>query len=161
MFPNLGARLVAHRARRLGPERLVDASLETSLTRAAAMDPDLRRRMIGLTDEQFEWPEVTTAYADAARSLLAYLVWGMRGDLGRATSARPTLLVFGRDDRLVSLHAARHAAHVYPISLRVLDGVGHAPQLEDPARVVDTVTGWLGERRLDGWDAPAPSAPVP
>jgi pimeloyl-ACP methyl ester carboxylesterase len=158
VIPSLGAQFVASRARRLGPARLVDASLEASLSRTDDLDPDLRRRMIELTAERFEWPEVAAAYADAARSLVAYLAWGLHRDLGRAAPARPTLLLHGREDRLVSLDAARHAAHVHPLSLRVLDGIGHAPQLEDPTRVVDTVAGWLGERRLDGWDAPSRSA---
>lgn len=156
--PSVGARFVASRARRVGAERLVDASLQASLTRTTDLDPDLRRRMIELTAERLDWPEVAPAYADAARSLLGYLAWGLHRDLARAAPARPTLLLHGSEDRLVSLVAARHAAHVHPLTFEVLEGIGHAPQLEDPGRVVDAITTWLAARRLDGWDSPADAA---
>jgi len=158
--PGLGATLVASRARRLGAARLVDGSLQASLTRTGDLDPDLRRRMIELAAERLDWPEVAAAYADAARSLIGYLAWGLQRDLARAAPARPTLLLHGSDDRLVSLVAARHAAHRHPVSFEVLEGIGHAPQLEDPARVVDAITTWLATRRLDGWDTTA-DEPVP
>jgi pimeloyl-ACP methyl ester carboxylesterase len=157
--PSLGPRIIASRARRLGAERLVDGSLQASLTRTSELDPDLRRRMIELTAERLDWPEVATAYADAARSLVGYLAWGLHRDLARAAPARPTLLLHGSEDRLVSIDAARHAAHVHPLTFEVLEGIGHAPQLEDPARVLDAVTTWLATRRLDGWDTPAQTTP--
>ena len=155
VVPGLGARLVTRRAERLGPDQLVDASLDTSLVRPDAVDPDLRRRMVALTVERLAWPDTPAAYADAARSLVAYMTWGLSRDLGRATRARPTLVLHGREDRLVAVAAVEHAARRHPARLEILDGVGHAPQLEAPGRVVDAIAGWLGERRLPGWDAPA------
>jgi pimeloyl-ACP methyl ester carboxylesterase len=164
--PALGAGVVAFRSRALGAERLVDTSLQASLVRARDVDPDLRRRMVELTAERLTWPEAPAAYAAAARSLVRYLALGLHRDLRRAATLRPTLLVHGSEDRLVPLEAARHAARLHPLDLDVLDGRGHAPQLEDPGAVVDAVASWLdGPRFADGrmgaWQASSTSPSGP
>jgi pimeloyl-ACP methyl ester carboxylesterase len=151
--PALGAGVVALRARTLGPERLVDTAVQASAGRADAVDPDLRRRMVELTAERLRWPDAATAYADAARSLVAYLARGLHRDLAAASAERPTLILHGADDRLVPLEAARHAADVHDLDLHVLDGMGHAPQLEDPGRVVGVIETWIEGRPLPGWTA--------
>lgn len=47
----------------------------------------------------------------------------------------PTLVIHGRDDRAVRVSAAEHIAATVPgAELRVYEGVGHAPFLEDPER---------------------------
>ncbi|HSO94543.1 MAG TPA: alpha/beta hydrolase [Acidimicrobiia bacterium] len=160
--PAVGTGVVAWRSRTLGAERLVDASLQASLTQAHQLDPDLRRRMVQLTAERLRWPEAPGAYAGAARSLVRYLAWGLHRDLGRAARLRPTLLIHGSEDRLVAVEAARHAARLHPIDLRVLDGRGHAPQLEDPGLIIDEIETWLdGPRFTDGrmgaWQASSTS----
>ena len=142
VVPSLGARLVALRAARLGAERLVDTSLQSTLTSSHRLDADLRRRMIELTAERLTWPEAAPAYADAARSLVGYLAWGIHRDLAVAAATTPTLLIHGSDDQLVPLHAARHAARLHGLELHVLEGVGHAPQLEVPDRLLDAVGSW-------------------
>jgi pimeloyl-ACP methyl ester carboxylesterase len=149
--PALGTGVVAWRSRTLGAERLVDSSLQASITRAHQLDPDLRRRMVELTAERLTWPEAPAAYAAAARSLISYLAWGLHRDLRRAATLRPTLLIHGSEDRLVPLAAAQHAARLHPLDLVVLDGHGHAPQLEDPGAVIDAIDTWLdGPRFTDG-----------
>jgi len=84
--PALGTGVVAWRSRTLGAERLVDSSLQASITRAHQLDPDLRRRMVQLTAERLTWPEAPAAYAAAARSLITYLAWGLHRDLRRAAT---------------------------------------------------------------------------
>ena len=75
----------------------------------------------------------------------------MHRDLHRAAGLRPTLLIHGSEDRLVPLEAAKHAARLHPLELAVLDGRGHAPQLEDPGAVIDLIDAWLdGPRFTDG-----------
>ncbi len=142
VVPSLGARLVALRAARLGAERLVDTSLQSSVMRVDALDPDLRVRMIELTAARMTWPEAAPAYADAARSLVRYLAWGIHPDLTVAAAVTPTVLIHGSEDQLVPLAAARHAARLHGLELRVLEGVGHAPQLEVPDRLLDAVESW-------------------
>ena len=149
--PALGAGVVALRARALGPQRLVDISLQTSVGRAELVEPDLRRRLVELTAERLRWPDAAPAYADAARSLVAYVARGMHRDMTAIRDSHPMLLLHGAEDKLVPLEAARHAAAVHDVDLHVLDGMGHAPQLEDPDRVVDAVEVWLEGRALPGW----------
>ena len=149
--PALGAGVVALRARALGPQRLVDIGLQTSVGRAELVEPELRRRLVELTTERLRWPDTAPAYADAARSLVAYLARGLHRDLATIRESHPMLVLHGADDKLVPLEAARHAAAVHDVDLHVLEGMGHAPQLEDPNRVVDAVEAWLEARALPGW----------
>jgi pimeloyl-ACP methyl ester carboxylesterase len=160
--PAVGTGVVAWRSRALGAERLVDTSLQASLVRAHELDPDLRRRMVELTAERLTWPEAPAAYAAAARSLVSYLARGVHRDLRRAAALRPTLLIHGSEDRLVPLEAAQHAACLHPLELSVLEGRGHAPQLEDPGAVIDVIDAWLdGPRftngRMGAWQASSTS----
>jgi pimeloyl-ACP methyl ester carboxylesterase len=148
MWRSVGHRIVSARAQMLGPERLVDLSLGVTLHEPDKLDPALRRRLVLLAAERYAYPEAPAAYADAARTLLQELTGAFDTDLATAAAARPTLLLHGEEDRLVSVEfahaaAARHAS----VELVLLDGVGHAPQLEDPERFVDVVAGWL-ERSL-------------
>jgi pimeloyl-ACP methyl ester carboxylesterase len=153
MVPTLGRQFIGRRARYLGPERLVDSSVALSLSDPSRLDPDLRRRLIALAAERYAYPEAPGAYVDAARSLFLYLARGINADLVAAASARSTLLVHGALDRLVPLVAARGAAARHDaIDLEVLEGIGHAPQLEDPGRVVDVVAGWMDARMGRGDD---------
>lgn len=153
MITPIGRRVVDARARWLGPERVVDTSLGYSLHDPSRLDPDLRQRLIALVAERYAYPEAPAAYIDAARSLFLYLARGINADLVAATDSRPTLLLHGALDRLVPLAAAHGAAaRSATLDLEVLDGIGHAPQLEDPSRVVDVVTGWC-DARMTGWQA--------
>lgn len=169
MHRRLGRRTVAARARMLGPERLVELSLGATLHEPSRLDPELRRRFVLLAAERYAYPEAAAAYADAARTLLQEVSGDFDADLASASAARPTLLIHGAEDQLVSVtfaHAAgaRHAT----IELEVLDDVGHAPQLEVPDRFLDVVgqflarvadgahgTGTTGDVSAPGPDGPA------
>jgi pimeloyl-ACP methyl ester carboxylesterase len=118
--------------------------------------------MVELTAERLTWPEAPATYAAAARSLVRYLALGVHRDLRRAAELRPTLLVHGSEDRLVPLAAAQHAARLHPLDLEILDGRGHAPQLEDPGAVIDVIDAWLGgprftDGRMGAWQASSTS----
>ena len=146
MVPSVGHRAVATRARALGPERLVDLSLAMSLHDPTRLDPTLRRRLVHLAAERFAYPEAPQAYADAARTLLRELSDGADTDLGVAAGARPTLLIHGALDRLVGVDLAHAAAARHEqLELRILDDLGHAPQLEDPSTFLAVTTGWLDD----------------
>ena len=144
MLAPVGRHFVGTRARVLGPQRLVDASLQWSLHDPSRLDPDLRLRLIALAAERYDYPEAPMAYAEAARSMLLYLARGLHDDLALAAPQRPTLLLHGEHDRLVNVDAARDVAARHDhVDLHVMEGVGHAPQLEDPERLVRIISGWL------------------
>lgn len=57
---------------------------------------------------------------------------------------QPTLIIHGRCDRIIAVDTARKVASSVPNStLRVLDGIGHVPQLEAPRRVAALVRAHL------------------
>jgi pimeloyl-ACP methyl ester carboxylesterase len=59
----------------------------------------------------------------------------------------PLLLIWGDRDRMVSHSGARHVLAAVPgAGSETLEGVGHCPQLEDPARLTDLLTAFLDER---------------
>lgn len=154
MVQPLGRSILGTRARLIGPERLVDTSLAWSLHDPTRLDPALRLRLIALASERFAYPEAAGAYIEAARSLFLYQARDLHNDLATASASRPVLLVHGVLDRLVPLAAAQSAADRHPgIDLQLLGGIGHAPQLEDPDRLVEVVTGWLGAR-MSAWPRP-------
>ena len=58
--------------------------------------------------------------------------------------ANPTLIVWGRDDRIVPPICGEQYARLLPnATLRVLDGCGHSPQLEQPEEFVRIVGEFL------------------
>jgi pimeloyl-ACP methyl ester carboxylesterase len=145
VVPAIGGPFIGTRARLLGPARLVDTTLSWSVHDMARVDPALRDRLVALATERFGYPEAPGAYAAAVRSLALSLPRDIPRDLARAASSRPVLIVHGEHDRLVPLAAVASAVARNPqVTLEVLDGVGHAPQLEDPERLTDVVARWLG-----------------
>ena len=146
MMPALGRRTVSARARILGPARLVELSLGVTLHEPERLDPDLRQRFMLLAAERYAYPEAAAAYADAARTLLQEVAGDFDADLAVAAAARPTLLIHGAEDALVSVAFARAAAARHEsLDLCVLEGVGHAPQLEAPERFMAIVEPFLDE----------------
>jgi len=60
------------------------------------------------------------------------------------TAHMPTLIVWGDHDRIIPLDHAYRAHQAIPNSrLEVMEGVGHFPQVEDPARFVDILREFL------------------
>ena len=144
LIPPVGRFTIATRARILGPERLVDLSLSWILHDQTALDPELRTRLINLAAERFAYPEASSAYVDAASSLLRTLNREMDGYLAAASAARPTLLIHGDRDRLVGVDLAYAAAERnLGVDLQIISGIGHAPQLEAPKVFVNQVSDWL------------------
>ncbi len=79
-----------------------------------------------------------------------------------AAIRQPTLILWGAEDRLVPLAVGREFERRIPGSrLVVLDGLGHVPQEEDPARSVAPVLAFLGlAAPAAGATAPAAAAAV-
>jgi pimeloyl-ACP methyl ester carboxylesterase len=146
LFPTLGTRVIRSRARQLGPAGLVDGTLQVVLEQYDALDASVREDFITIARDRMQFPEATRAYADAAASLFWYMTRNLDRDLASALRATPGLLVFGDRDRLIHVSSAEALARRHPaLDVAMLDGIGHAPQLEAPDRFVETVTTWLRE----------------
>ena len=60
----------------------------------------------------------------------------------------PALVIQGAADRIVRMSAAKHIASTIPgATLRVYEGVGHAPHLESPQRLGRDVAEFVGSSR--------------
>jgi len=56
----------------------------------------------------------------------------------------PTLIVWGREDRLIPLaHGERYAARIPGARLAVIDCCGHFPAIEQPDKAYDTIVPFL------------------
>lgn len=143
LVPALGERLVAARAQQLGPDAMVDGTLQIVLERPGDLDPAVRERFVAIARERMAFPEAARAYADAARSLLLYMSRRLDRDLAAALRSRPGLLVFGDRDRLIHVSSAHALARRHPtLDVAILEGIGHAPQLEAPQVFLDTIDAW-------------------
>lgn len=148
LVPRLGERLLDARAAKVGPEGLVDGTLQVVLEQHEALDPTIRDDFVRIARDRMEFPEAARAYADAASSLFWYMARNLDRDLAVALRARPGLLVFGDRDRLIHVSSAEALAQRHPdLDVVMLEGVGHAPQLDAPDRFVAAVSPWLDAQR--------------
>ena len=61
-----------------------------------------------------------------------------------ARTPRPTLIMWGSQDRILPAHHIEEAMRVYPhAEVHLLNGVGHMPQLECPKRFADLLLPFL------------------
>jgi pimeloyl-ACP methyl ester carboxylesterase len=149
-LPSAG-RLAKSRMATITPEALV-----TQVIAACYAEPDLLspQRLAEAVEEvrrRYEAPWYVDAYLRTLRGLVvsffhSYLrgpnsMWRLAG---RITA--PTLVITGRQDRLVDVRVAPAVAKVVPDSrLLVLDRVGHVAQMERPRVVARAVAGMLDE----------------
>ncbi len=148
--PGIGERFVTERARRLGPAGMVRETMRLCCVDPTRIPPEVVEAHVALATERMEtMPWATRSFLQAARSLLALLAQRRRIEEIVAQIVAPTLIVHGARDRLVSVTAARALALRRPDwTLRVLDNVGHTPQLEAPDLFVDTVVRWLDDHEI-------------
>jgi pimeloyl-ACP methyl ester carboxylesterase len=97
-------------------------------------------------------PELVDLYADMARregnrhALARRFEQGYLGDVMQLAKIKaPTLVLWGSKDRLLPPEWGQRFAHDIPgAKLVMLNGLGHVPQEEDPARSVAEVRRFLG-----------------
>ena len=121
--------------------------------RFALLDVDATRE---LDPEWFDaWDACTRARATDAttKKAMRQLIREQRkpiddDDLDRINV--PTTLLWGRDDRMVPLAVAEHAAARHGWPLHVIERAAHAAHVEQPDSFVDALQGVVGASRLDG-----------
>jgi glycerol-3-phosphate dehydrogenase len=144
-IPGLNRWFLRTRAKRLGPEGLVAELLRLLCTDGSRVPQAVRNAHVAVVRERLEtMPWANDAFLSATRSLLAEILRRRRYYRMIDAVVAPTLLIHGRDDRLVPLAASRTLLERKPTwTLETFDDIGHVPQLESPARFADAVTGWL------------------
>lgn len=142
--PVVGERFVRARRVRLGPEGLVADTLRFCTVDPSRVPAHVVQASIDLARERAAMPRSDHAFLEAARSLLRLHATRASVTLIRRLPAVPTLLIHGAQDRLVPVRAAREAVRLRPDwQLRILDDIGHVPQLEAPEAVVEAFWSWL------------------
>lgn len=128
--------VVRHLAQSILPRAITAASLRSVYGNPDRVTPALVDRYFQLT--------LREGNRGALIDRLAQHRWG--ADAERIRDIRqPTLILWGRLDRLIPLDSAERFARDIPGStLTILDGLGHVPQEEDPLRSLEPVLGFLG-----------------
>jgi pimeloyl-ACP methyl ester carboxylesterase len=126
----------------LPPERRMNGILDLCFAEPAAVPEQRRIEAIEEIRRRNGLPYAGDAALASLRGLVsAYVVPGARSPW---TAARhitmPTLVLYGREDRLVGWRQARRAARSYPgARVVVLPGCGHVAQMERPDLIA---TAW-------------------
>jgi pimeloyl-ACP methyl ester carboxylesterase len=142
----LGEWFVRIRARRLGPEGLVQETLRICAANPGSIDPRLVSALVELTRMRLDLDYVAAAFIGAARSIFQSQV--RPGRYRRLVQAvlQPALVIHGERDQLVPLAAATEAVrHHANWKLETFEDLGHLPQMEAPERWLAAVEGWLDD----------------
>ncbi|MFF4878219.1 alpha/beta fold hydrolase [Micromonospora sp. NPDC000668] len=146
-----GERLVAWRLTQLAPEVMAEQVLEACVADLSRICEQRRAEALEEILVRYEAEHYASAYVRTFRGLVSSFLRSYLpgpGSLWRLAAAvrAPTLVVGGRQDRLVDVRVAPQTARTIPDSrLLMLDGVGHVAQLEVPRLVARAVVGLLAE----------------
>ncbi|MFF5229957.1 alpha/beta fold hydrolase [Dactylosporangium sp. NPDC000521] len=150
LLPN-AAKLAARRMSSMEPEALAAMVIESCYADPSRYPEQRRLEAIEEARRRHSVPWYAEAYVGSLRGLVgsflrAYLpgegsMWKMAAKI-----KAPTLVIAGRQDRLVDIRTAPQVARLIPDSrLMMLEGVGHVAQMEVPRTVARAVLGLLDE----------------
>jgi pimeloyl-ACP methyl ester carboxylesterase len=150
LLPN-AAWLAGRRMSAMDPEVLADMVIDSCYADPTRYPEQRRLEAIEEAKLRHRVPWYAEAYVGSLRGLVgsflrAYLPG--EGSIWRAAAriTAPTLVVAGRQDKLVDIRTAPQVAQLIPDSrLMMLEGVGHVAQMEVPRSVARAVLGLLDE----------------
>ena len=143
-IPGLGERVMTRRRRRVPAEQQVQETLALCMVDPSRVSPELRQVSIELVRERADWLDVEAGFLEAARSLMTLMMAPARYRSRIKAVTAPTLVIAGRQDRLVPLSAIRQLGRLRPDwTVEVFDDVGHVPQIEAPEQTAETIRGWF------------------
>lgn len=150
LVPMVGPGLVKLYHRTHSPEEHARESIAMIASEPASMPEMVRVASEEVVKARRELPWAVPSLVDADRSIATWVL--NRGRYAKMLHkvSVPTLLVHGSEDRLVPPSAAAWAIEERPDwEFELLDGLGHVPMMEDPARFAATVEPFL-ERQTTG-----------
>jgi pimeloyl-ACP methyl ester carboxylesterase len=144
LMPGLGELAMRMTQARMTSRQQVHRMHNLVLADPRRADPQLTEASVAMAEQRRTIPGKEESFLGATRSLLRFLARPERYRQIMAGITAPVLLISGDADRLVPIAAARRAAAANPKwDSLFLTGVGHTPQLETPAAVIDAVSTWL------------------
>lgn len=155
------SRLAARMLADIPPEELTNRVIEAVYADPTRVSPQRLAEAVEEVRLRYGVGHYLDAYLRTMRGLVAAFLRAYlpgTGSLWRAAAEvrAPTLVIGGRQDRLVDIRVAPQAARTIPDSrLLMLDGVGHVAQMEVPRLVARAVVAMLDEvagrpPRVDG-----------
>ncbi|MCP9957434.1 alpha/beta fold hydrolase [Streptomyces sudanensis] len=147
------ARLFAHLTRDWTAEQRVRGVLALCYGDPARATDEGLTAAIEEMEHRLRLPYFWEVMARSARGLVDAYTLGGRHNLWRQAErvTAPTLLVYGRRDRLVSYRTARRAAATFPDArLLTLPEAGHVAMMEYPEAVARAVRELVADRDGDG-----------
>jgi pimeloyl-ACP methyl ester carboxylesterase len=151
LFVPGGERLAARRLATIEPEVLAAQVVAACFAEPDLVAPQRMKEAIEEIRRRYEAPWYVAAYLRTFRGLVnSFLRSYLPGEnsLWRlaARISAPTLVITGRQDRLVDVRVSPTVAKIIPESrLLVLDRVGHVAQMEKPRSVARAVGAMLDE----------------
>lgn len=142
--------LLSRRMARASVEAQVHAVIELCYADASLVHPDRLADSAAELRRRQRLGHAQDALIGSLRGLLgSYFLTGSRNLWRQASTVRaPTLLIFGRQDKLVDIRIAPRSARTFPAArLLVLDDAGHVAQMEKPRTVAEAVLDHLDAAR--------------
>ncbi|MEP7019656.1 MAG: alpha/beta hydrolase [Pseudonocardiales bacterium] len=147
--PYFGQRYMAFSRGRMSDRQLVERVINLCFADPSRASAELMDAATALVGHRRTMPAQDAAFLQAARSLMLVLARPQRYQAVMNRVDAPVLIVHGERDRLVPIAAAQTAlAANKGWQSAILPGVGHTPQLETPALVLEHVTSWLDSHEL-------------
>ena len=155
-LPFVGERLVGQWASRYPVENRVAGVFGACMSDPSCMHPDRFAYEVEALRRRDALPHDAASLIGASRTLVAETLrpypFSLWQAAGRVTA--PSLVLFGRDDRLVHPRLADRAARVFrDARVRVLPETGHLAQFERPALVAALFREMVEDARTRGTDA--------
>lgn len=144
VVPGVGERLLRRMYATRTAEELVAGFQDLVHADASRLRSPLRDALVANAEFGLEAPWRAEGLAVASASLLRLLATRRRLHRALEAISAPTLLVWGEEDRLIGRSVIDATIARRPdLDVQVLPGLGHAPMMEDPARYLEVVVGWL------------------
>ena len=142
-LPGVARVLVAGRRVAVDPAVISRWVLELCLARPERVAPDVFAQHVEVAGRRQHLPGVDGAFIEAARSVVAEVARRVPYDGRVAAISCPTLVIHGRQDRLVRPESSLRLAALRPDwDVRILEDVGHVAMLEVPATFGTLVHRW-------------------
>ena len=159
LVPRLGAYYMDRVGTKVGAEGMVRQTLERCAVDPARVDPAMVAAMVALETERMRQPDWHSPVIEASRSIVQTLFISGHVERWIRGVTAPTMLIHGRQDRLVKVRAARAAADLRPDWEYVeLEDSGHIPQMETPVEFLAALQDWLGRAVISPVASTAASA---